>query len=96
MPAEVLAEFDLVEAEFYQRAEFADAARKFAAIDAALSGARSNPEVYLGFSPLTGRDAIEMAERAAVADLGVRMQLSENTVRAYGHSSALTRPRQRM
>lgn len=90
---EVRVQFAMAEAEYSQRAENAAAAAKFAAIDAALREAREHPEVFLGFSRLTGRDAIEMAERAAVSDLAMRMTVSENTVRANGYVAQVLRER---
>lgn len=89
----VRAQFALAEAEYYQRAENVAAAARFAAIDAALREAREHPETFLGFSRFTGRDAVELAERAAVADLAMRMKVAENTVRANGYVAEVLRER---
>lgn len=90
---DVRVQFAMAEAEYSQRAENAAAAAKFAAIEAALREAREFPQTFLGFSRLTGQDAIEMAERAAVADLATRMTMSENTVRANGYVAQVLRER---
>ena len=54
--------------------------------------AAQHPEVFIDAAMLR-RDAIEFAERAAAADLAVRLSLAEPTVRAYGLIASLLRTR---
>ncbi len=76
-------EFAMIEAEFEQRAQWRSSAASFGAVDRALIEAAAHPEVFIDAQMLRG-DAVELAIRAAVADLSVRLNLAENTVRSYG------------
>ncbi len=73
----------LARAEFAQRCANTDAALQYEAILATLRQARRHPELYLGPRAATDPDDgdPEFAERAAVADLAVRLRLPENTIR---------------
>jgi hypothetical protein len=64
----------------------------FRAIDDTLQEAAAHPELFLDAQLLRG-DAIEFAERAAVADLAVRLTVAEATVRAYGAAASTLRER---
>ncbi len=54
--------------------------------------AREFPEVYLG-SHAAGPEAVEFAERAAVADLALRMQVAEATIRAQDRQATILQAR---
>ncbi len=84
---DVRVEFGMARAEVAQRSSTRAFAEQLAAIDATLREAREFPEVFVG--PLAGSmpDAVEFAERAAIADLAVRLCLSEQTVRAQAHEA---------
>ncbi|MDP9028773.1 MAG: HNH endonuclease [Actinomycetota bacterium] len=98
--AGVRLEFALARAEVAVRAVNISSAAQYAAIAAALREAREHPELYLGDTVryvgagrfAAGRagadrvlaDRVDFAERAAVADLAVRLHLSENTIRSQG------------
>ena len=77
-------EFGMAEAEIAQRAQRRASAEAFRAIDVTMREAVAHPEVFVDEQMLRG-DATELAERAAVADLAVRLSLAESTVRAQGH-----------
>jgi hypothetical protein len=62
------------------------------AIDTTLREAVAHPEVFIEAETLRG-DAVEFAERAAVADLAVRLNVAEATVRAHGHVARTLRER---
>jgi hypothetical protein len=81
--ADTRVEFGMAEAEFAQRTQWRASAEVFRAIDATLREAAEHPEVFIDAAMLRG-DTIEFAERAAAADLAVRLSLAESTVRAYG------------
>ena len=81
--ADTRVEFGMAEAEFAQRTQWRASAEVFRAIDATLREAAGHPEVFIDAVMLRG-DAVEFAERAAAADLAVRLSLAESTVRAYG------------
>jgi hypothetical protein len=90
--AETRVEFAMAEAEVAQRTQWRASAEVFRAIDATLREAAAHPEVFIDAVMLRG-DAIEFAERAAAADLAVRLNLAEATVRAHGHVAATLRQR---
>ena len=75
-------------AEYEQRAVNFHHAATLVAIHSVLDEARYSPEVFVGdhASPFN-REDIEFAQRAAIADLAVRLSLSENTVRAHEHQT---------
>ncbi|MDF1479491.1 DUF222 domain-containing protein [Leifsonia sp. H3M29-4] len=90
--AEIRVEFGMAEAEFAQRAQWRASAEVFRAIDATLREAAAHPEVFVDAAMLRG-DAVEFAERAAAADLAVRLNLAESTVRAHGTVASTLRQR---
>ena len=90
--ADTRVEFGMVEAEFAQRTQWRASAEVFRAIDATLREAAEHPEVFIEAAMLRG-DAVEFAERAAAADLAVRLSLAESTVRAYGMVARTLRQR---
>ena len=81
--ADVRVEFGMAEAEIAQHAQWRSAAAVFRAIDVTLREAAAHPEVFLPASSLRHKDAVEFAERAATADLAVRLNLAEATVRSH-------------
>lgn len=88
--AETRVEFSMAEAEVAQRAQWRSSAAVFAAIDTTLREAAAHPDVFIDAVMLRG-DAVEFAERAAAADLAVRLNLAESTVRSYGHVASTLR-----
>lgn len=82
---EVRAEYGIVRAEYAARAATRAFAEQLWAIEATLHEARAFPEVFVGEALARGADATVFAERAAIADLAVRLSLSEQTVRAQAH-----------
>lgn len=96
--ADVRLEFALARAEVALRAVNIASAAQFAAIEATLREARECPELYLGnavhhVGADRSTDRVEFAERAAVADLAVRLRLPENTVRIQGLRATVLRRR---
>lgn len=91
--ADVRVEFGMAEAEIAQRAQWRSSAAVLRAIEATLREASAHPEVFLPSSTLTKRDAVEFAERAAAADLAVRLNLAEATVRSHALVGASLRQR---
>ena len=81
--ADVRVEFGMAEAEIAQHAQWRSAAAVFRAVDVTLREAAAHPEVFLPASTLRHKDAVEFAERAATADLAVRLNLAEATVRSH-------------
>lgn len=77
---DVRVEFGIARAEVAHAAIARAQAEQWAAIAATLREARDFPELFLGTSGVHP-DAVEFAERAAVADLAVRLNLAESTVR---------------
>jgi hypothetical protein len=57
-----------------------------------LAEAQAHPEVFVDKEMLRG-DATELALRAAVADLAVRLNLAESTVRTHGMTASVLRQR---
>ena len=90
--ADTRVEFGMAEAEFAQRTQWRASAEVFRAIDATLREAAEHPEVFIDAAMLRG-DAVEFAERAAAADLAVRLSLAESTVRSYGMVARTLRER---
>jgi len=90
--ADVRVEFGMAEAEIAQRAQWRASAEVLRAIDATLREAAQHPEVFVDAGMLRG-DAIEFAVRAAAADLAVRLNLAEATVRNHGHIAGTLRQR---
>lgn len=90
--AETRVEFGMAEAEVAQRTQWRASAEVFRAIDATMREAAAHPEVFIEWQALRG-DAVELAERAAVTDLAVRLNVAENTIRNYGHVASTLRER---
>lgn len=90
--AEVRVEFGMVEAELAQRTQWRASAAVFRAADEVLREAAAHPEVFIDAQMLRG-DAVELAERAAAADLAVRLNLAESTVRNYAYLASTLRQR---
>jgi hypothetical protein len=90
--ADTRVEFGMAEAEVAQRAQWRASAEVFRAIDATLREAAAHPEVFIDAAMLRG-DAVEFAVRAAAADLAVRLNLAESTVRSHGHVASTLRER---
>ncbi len=90
--AETRVLFGMAEAEVAQRAQWRSSALVFAAIDNVLREAVAHPEVFVDEQMLRG-DAVELSTRAAVADLAVRLNLAESTVRSHGHIASTLRHR---
>jgi hypothetical protein len=84
---DVRLEIGLARAEVARRAATRAHAEQLSAISASLREAREFPELYLGPSFLSSRDAAAFAERAAIADIAVRLSLSEQAVRAQAHEA---------
>lgn len=78
---DVRLEFGIARAEVAHTAIARAQAEQMSAIVATLREAREFPELYVGPTQL-GPTAVEFAERAAIADLAVRLNLAESTVRA--------------
>ena len=75
-------------AEYEQRAVNSHHAATLVAIHSVLDEARLSPEVYVGDQASRfSKEDVEFSERAAIADLAVRLSLSENTVRAHDHQA---------
>jgi len=90
--AETRALFGMAEAEVAQHAMWRASAELFRAVDATVREAALHPEVFVDEQYLRG-DRIEFAVRAAVADLAVRLNLAESTVRDYAHIASTLRER---
>ena len=75
-----------------QHAVWRSSANVYAAVDAVLTEAASHPEVFVDLVLVRG-EPVELGVRAAVADLAVRLNLAEGTVRDYGHIAATLRKR---
>ncbi|HQI67103.1 MAG TPA: hypothetical protein PLJ54_12065 [Rhodoglobus sp.] len=86
---DVRIDLGMARAEFAQRAATRAFADQLAAIHATLIEAREFPEVFVGPLAASMPDAVEFAERAAVADLAMRLFLAEQTVRAQDHEAAV-------
>ena len=78
--ADVRLEFGIARAEVAHTAIARAQAEQMSAIVATLREAREFPELYVGPTQF-GPTAVEFAERAAIADLAVRLNLAEATVR---------------
>jgi hypothetical protein len=90
--AETRVLFAMAEAEVAQHSQWRSSALAFAAIDDVLREAAAHPEIFVDEQMLRG-DAVELSVRAAVADLAVRLNLAEATVRGHGHIAATLRAR---
>jgi len=75
-------------AEYEQRAVNAHHAATLVAIHLVLDEARFSPEVFVGDrASRFSREDVEFSERAAIADLAVRLSLSETTIHAHEHQA---------
>ena len=90
--AETRVAFGMAEAEVAQRVQWRAAAEVFRAIEVTLREAAAHPEVFID-APFLRGDVTEFAERAAAADLAVRLSMAEGTVRTYGAVAATLRER---
>lgn len=82
-------EFGLARAEFAARAATVANAEQLAAIFTTLREAREHPEVYVGPTAAAhDRDAVQFAERAAIADLAMRLNVAESTIRSQAMQAA--------
>lgn len=90
---DVRVEFGMAEAEFAQRAQWQASAYVLRAIDETLRETEAHPQAMLEESSFRGRDAVELAARAATSDLAVRLSLAESTVRAHAHTARMLRER---
>ena len=87
-------EFAIARAEFAQLCVNKDAALQWDAILATLQEAREHPELFLGDAlHHVATDGVDFAERAAVADLAVRLRVSENMIRVQAMRAADLRGR---
>jgi hypothetical protein len=89
---DVRVEFGMAVSEVAQRSAWRAQAELFGAIDDTLNEAAAHPELFVSVRSVR-RDALELAMRSAAADLAVRLSLSENTVRNYGHRASILRKR---
>lgn len=79
-------------AEVEQRAQWRAAAATMRALDDVLAEAQAHPEVWVD-APMLRGDAVELAVRAAVADLAVRLNIGEGAVRGDAHTARTLRGR---
>ena len=84
---DVRVELGMARAEYALRAASMAFAEQLAAIHETLIEARAFPEIFVGPSYHSIPDAVAFAERAAVADLAVRLGLAEQTVRAQAEQA---------
>jgi hypothetical protein len=92
--ADVRVEWQMARAEVALRSVNLAHAEQLAAIELTLREARAYPEVFLDHSPLAASpDGPAFAERAAIADLAVRLGLAEQTVRSHAHEAHMLRTR---
>lgn len=84
---DVRVEMGMARAEYALRASSMAFAEQLAAIHETLIEARAFPEIFVGPSYLSIPDAVAFAERAAIADLAVRLGLAEQTVRAQAEQA---------
>ncbi|MEO8262127.1 MAG: DUF222 domain-containing protein [Pseudolysinimonas sp.] len=92
--ADVRIEFALARAEYAHRAASRATAQQWAAIAEVLDEARRSPDVYVDPAlPMRHKERREFAERAAAADIAVRLGLSESAVRTQAHEAETLRTR---
>ena len=91
--AESRVEFGMAEAEIAQRSQWRAAAAVYRAVESTMREAARHPEVFLPLATINKTDAVEFAERAAAADLAVRLNLAEATVRSHATVAAALRER---
>jgi hypothetical protein len=88
---DVRIECSMARAEYALRATTVAQAEQLAAIHKTLVEARAFSEIFVGPSALSTQDAVSFAERAAVADLAVRLGLGEQAVRAQAEQARVLR-----
>jgi hypothetical protein len=98
-------EFSIARAEFATTSANLASAELHVAIDETLDEARRAPEIFLGSAPAgypgdesgsaATADRAAFAERAAAADLAVRLNMSENRVRSIAADARILRARLR-
>jgi hypothetical protein len=92
--ADVRVEFGFARAEFAFHAANRATAEQWSAIAEVIDEARAHPEVFVDPAlPMGDSERIEFAQRAAAADLAVRLGLSEATVRAQAFDAQTLRRR---
>lgn len=92
--ADVRVEFGVARAEVAHVAINRLTAEQWAALADTLDEARHFPEVFVDpLLPMRPAERVEFAERAAAADLAVRLGVSESTVRSQAHDAATLRAR---
>lgn len=86
---DVRVDFGMAEAEFARQVINRASAAQLVAIHSVLHEARQFPEIFVGHRALaSSREDVEFAERAAIADLAMRLAVSENTIRMQEHQAA--------
>ena len=86
--ADVRLEFGLAEAEYAVRQVNAGHAALLWSVHEVLEEARRSPAVFVGpHASAENSEHVSFAERAAIADLAVRLSLSENTIRGHAHQA---------
>ena len=86
---DVRVEFGLARAEYAARSASVAFADQMAAVYGILAEARAFPEIYLGPGARADRDSVEFAERAAVADIAVRLGVAEHAIRTQAHEAGV-------
>jgi hypothetical protein len=82
--ADARIEFGLAEAEYARESINRATAAQIAAVHRVIREAKETPSIYVGPHAIpSNRQHVEFAERAAIADLAVRLSVSENTIRAF-------------
>lgn len=82
---EVRAEYAIARAELEMKASIRATAAAYVAIHDTLREAHDFPRIFVPDAFAQAADAAEFAVRGAVLDLAVRMNVAENTIRAYDH-----------
>lgn len=90
--AVVRVEFAIAEAEHAQQSQWRASAVLVRSIEVTVLEAEEHPEVFVP-PGLSAADAVEFAVRAAVADLAVRLHLSESAVRNHRETARNLRER---
>jgi acyl transferase domain-containing protein len=86
--SEVRIDTALAATEYERRAVNSHHAATLVAIHSVLDEARFSPDLFVGGrASRADRDDVEFSERAAIADLAVRLARSENTIRAHEHQA---------
>lgn len=92
--ADARVEMRLAQAEQAFRSANRSAAEQWWAAARVLDEARQSPEVFVDpLLPLRAEERVEFAVRAAVADIAVRLGISESTVRDQAHAAEVMQQR---